>query len=221
MTGATQSVPLLGHARAVYSVAFSPSEDLLATAGQDGTVRRWRSSDGMPVGDSLSALDPYAQFTSVSFNPQGTVLAASASSGATYLWDAKSADPILDTPIATDQGVVYAVCFVRGGTQLATAGEDGTIRYWSATDGSAAGPPVAAQEGAIERFVCSQDGMRLASSGDDGGSCCGRWVLPIRMPSPSRPMITAGSRWRSTRTVRAWRSPALTLTTISRSTSGA
>ena len=53
-------------------------------------------------------------------------------------------------------------------TQLATAGEDGTIRYWSATDGSAAGPPVAAQGGAIERFVCSQDGVRLASSGDDG-----------------------------------------------------
>ena len=62
----------------------------------------------------------------------------------------------------------WGTCFVRKGTGLATAGDDGTIRYWDVSDGTAVGQAVAAHESAVRRLVCDPDGTHLASSGEDG-----------------------------------------------------
>src|SRR5262249_59525385 len=45
-----ERLSLHGHDGDVYSVAFSPNEALLATAGKDGTVRLWNPSNGAAGG---------------------------------------------------------------------------------------------------------------------------------------------------------------------------
>src|SRR5687767_10806300 len=90
----------------------------------------------------------------------------------------------------TVQGGVWYVCFVQDGTQLATAGEDGKIRYWSTADGSPVGEPIDAHEGFVRQLACNKDGSRLASTGEDGRVLL--WRAGATMPEAE---LLAANEW--------------------------
>jgi WD40 repeat protein len=63
---------LLGHTSAVFGLAFSPDDRLLATAGQDGSVRIWPVPDlskppiqALPYQELLAALDSFTNLRAV------------------------------------------------------------------------------------------------------------------------------------------------------------
>ena len=106
---------LKGHDGAVNSVAFSHDGALIASAGDDGTVRIWKSA----TGDLIRTLQAHqGQVTSVAFHPKDNRLASAGVDKQVLIWDA-----VVGTKMSAleHEGMVSCLAFDRSGGFLATA----------------------------------------------------------------------------------------------------
>jgi WD40 repeat protein len=76
---------LAGHTDAVRGVAFSPDGALLATTGDDATVRLWDVATGQPHGQPLTGHTDAV--TGVAFSPDGRLLATASNDRTVRLWN--------------------------------------------------------------------------------------------------------------------------------------
>jgi WD40 repeat protein len=74
---------LTGHQNYVYTVAWSPDGQALASGGADSTIRLWRH-DGMPI-TTLTGHSDWVQ--SVAWSPDGQTLASASLDGTVLLWN--------------------------------------------------------------------------------------------------------------------------------------
>jgi WD40 repeat protein len=121
---------LKGHYGAVRSVAVSPITDLLASAGDDHTVRIWdlaSAKERAIVQDGMKPTWP------VAFTPDGSRVAAPSSvQDGVHLWDANSATLVRKLG-HHDEVVSFA--FSPDGKLLATGGGVSSTQVWDATNG--------------------------------------------------------------------------------------
>jgi WD40 repeat protein len=76
---------LTGHTASVNGVAFSPYDDMLASAGSDNTVRLWDlNDDGHAIGQPLIGVGD--RVMRVAFSPDGHTLVASGDGPTVQLW---------------------------------------------------------------------------------------------------------------------------------------
>jgi WD40 repeat protein len=129
---------LRGHARCVWSVAFSPDGRTLASAAGDGErpegvgeLKLWDVQAGREV-RSYEGAD--ALLFSVAFAPDGETLAAAGWDRAVRVWDVGERRPkaVLRGHTAPVRGLAYA----PDGRTLASAGFDGAVRLWEARAGT-------------------------------------------------------------------------------------
>ena len=93
---------LKGHAGWVWSVAFSPDGQRLASGSVDQTVRIWDSA----TGKELFALKGHAgRVYSVAFSPDGQRLASANQDGSIHLWETTSVSREMQHRRATNQMV--------------------------------------------------------------------------------------------------------------------
>ena len=146
------------------SLAFSPSEALLASGGADGRVHLWEL--GSQLTDPRTILEGHTEAVwSVAFSPDGSTLATGSADGRVCLWEADTGH--LRTTLEGPAEVVWSVAFSRDGSALATAGSDGWVRIWETATGHLK-TTLGGYREAVRSVAFSPDGTTLASAGSSG-----------------------------------------------------
>ncbi|WP_327000897.1 hypothetical protein OHA72_38000 [Dactylosporangium sp. NBC_01737] len=174
----TPHVALTGHAgavRALTAVALPGGRTLLASGGDDATVRLWDPEAGAAVGDPLTGhAGPVLALTAVALPDGRTLLASGGDDGTVRLWDPVTG-AAAGHPLTGHAGPVLALAAAALSEDvavLASGGDDGTVRLWDPADGQElAEPAVTAEDPGKRRPVWS-----LAAVPRPGGTvqlaCC-------------------------------------------------
>ena len=164
---------LTGHTDQVYSVAFSPDGNTLASGSWDNTIHLWNAHTGEHI-RTLSGHTHYVD--SVAFSPDGNMIASGGSDDTVYLWNAHTGEHI--RTLSGHTGRVFSVAFSPDGNTIASGSEDYTIRLWNAHTGEHI-RTLSGHTDQVDSVAFSPDGNTLASGSWDGTVLL--WEL---VPSP-------------------------------------
>ena len=118
---------LPGHDKEAYSVAFSPSGEVLVSGGQDGLIKFWNPVTGREV---MRIAAHESCVNSVAFSPDGHILASASCDHTIKLWEA-STRHLLAT-LNDHPSAVECVVFAPGDNEtLASCGNDPVVRIWN------------------------------------------------------------------------------------------
>lgn len=145
--------------RPVWSVAISPDQTQLATAGEDGTVRLF---DAVSLAETGLPIDePSIDFLTVRFSPDGRFLVGGTGAGSVYVVDL--ATNALDRIIPAHTSDVWEFVFADEGDVLITVSSDGTARRWQLSTGGEVDRPFARDE--ADPFDVSISGVGVTGEG--------------------------------------------------------
>jgi WD40 repeat protein/energy-coupling factor transporter ATP-binding protein EcfA2 len=158
-----------GHKGALWSIAFNPENQQIASASQDGTAKIWTLD-----GRLLSTLNGHkAGLRNVAFSPSrktsakafSQMLATASDDGTVKLWHADG--KIIQT-LKAGNVPLWEVAFSPDGKLLAAASYDKTIKLWQ-YDGKKAVPlkPLTGHRDFVISVAFSPDGKMLATGSHD------------------------------------------------------
>jgi len=111
----------------VRGLAFSPDSTMLASAGNDMTVRLWDVASGTQIGEPLRGHTNILE--TVAFSEDGRLLASGGENGRIIIWDTESREMVGES-IERPGRPVHDIVFSRDGETLITAWSDGAIILW-------------------------------------------------------------------------------------------
>jgi len=159
-------IVLSGHLGAVRAAAFSPDDQVIATASDDGTAILWNAASGKRIG--VLKAGP-GSLTDIDWSVKGEFVAASAQDNMVYVWNAKSQELIERLKLFTDN--VNSVSFSPNGQFLAAGSKDRQIYIWDAPDlgvnHNPAYGPLTGHSDAVLSVLFSQDSQLLVTASRD------------------------------------------------------
>lgn len=148
---------LEGHEASITSIRFSPTQNQIATASRDGTVKLWTVQ-----GKEITTFKGHqGDVYSVDFSPDGQQLVTASKDGSVKLWTRQGKN--LAT-LTGHQGDVYNAVFSPDGQRIATASQDGTARLWTLQGQELR---QLSHPGDVYSIAFSPDGQTLATTSRD------------------------------------------------------
>jgi WD40 repeat protein len=144
----------------IFSLAFSPDEQLLAAGGKQ--VYLVNTRDRRIVQTLEHAKD---SVSSLAFSSDGQLIAAASLDGVIRLWQVANGRLVRELP--KQEKAILAIAFSPDNALLATAGADQTVRLWRVADGKPA-QTLKGHESIVGTVAFSPDGALLASGALDG-----------------------------------------------------
>ncbi|WP_408036391.1 WD40 domain-containing protein [Tolypothrix bouteillei] len=202
---------LQAYTRGVYSVVFSPNNEILASGGDEPTIKLWKLS----TGECYPIEGHQGRLRSVAFSPDGQLLASAGCDNTIKFWDITDISNTTCTRILKGHtNWVWTVVFSSDGRILASSSEDKTVRIWDSHTGEC----LKVLEGHthwVWTVAIAPDGSTLASGSADStvklwdlhtGQCIGTldkhrdliWSVAI---GPNGQFLASGSE---DQTVRLW-----------------
>lgn len=153
---------LSGHSYVVWSVAFSPDGNRLATASGDTLIKLWNVRTGR---EEATLKGHSHQVSCVAFSPDGSILASGGSYGdnSVRLWQATSPWRCTVLPIPTE--VITSLAFSRDGKTLTIGSRDKMVHLWDVAEKKER-PPLK-EDKEIESLAFSPYGEYLAVGTND------------------------------------------------------
>ncbi|KAK3239486.1 hypothetical protein CYMTET_50590 [Cymbomonas tetramitiformis] len=123
---------LEGHEDCVWSLAWSPSGDKIASCGGDKTVRIWRPLHGTNEWHCAAVLEDIHQRTirALDWDASGTRIATASFDGTTAIWLARGEEWECVSTLEGHENEVKSVAWNPAGAMLATCGRDKTVWIW-------------------------------------------------------------------------------------------
>ena len=159
-----QAKPLFtytGHSDLVWSVAWSPVSERIASASADATAQVWDASNG-------GHLDVHRQSDTVytlAWSPDGRRIASAGYDKTVQIWDPTFGDNFYT--YTGHSSWVWSVAWSQVGNSIASAGGDKTVQVWNAASGQHM-YTYHGHTGNVYAVVWSPDGKLIASASNDG-----------------------------------------------------
>ncbi|MBD2129759.1 WD40 repeat domain-containing protein [Microcoleus sp. ZQ-A2] len=121
---------LIGHLN-VYSVAISPDGQILASCGDDKTIKIWN----LNTGELLRTFTGHSDIVwCVTFSPDGQILATCSEDQTVKIWKLDTGE-LISTLLGHSEAVV-SITFSPDGKTLVSGSGDKTVKIWSLSTGT-------------------------------------------------------------------------------------
>jgi WD40 repeat protein len=152
---------LTGHAKLVFSVAYSPDGKTLASGSYDQTIKLWDFASGKEKA-TLKGHD--LSISPLAFSPDGKTLASGSEDYTIKLWDLASGKE--KATLKGHDKPVRSLAFSPNGNALAEGSYDSAVRLWDVKSGRSTATPFTGWQ--VLSVAFSPDGKMLASGNGDG-----------------------------------------------------
>jgi WD40 repeat protein len=165
-------MPLTGHAKYVYCVAFHPDGHRLASGSWDNTIKLWDVKRGAMI-QTLWGNRGYV--LELAFSPDGTGLASVSEDSCVRLREVATG-----RELAAFHGharFVYGLAFHPDGRRIVSGSLDGTVKVW---DTLTSRPVVRSHSTWVAEVAFSRDGLRVYSNHNHARSDEARALQAVR-----------------------------------------